>query len=88
MDGALDMDVVEKCWNQSSRNEVRRLQKDENGLTGMFIIQILLRLAVILDNPLPLFGYIIHFPELRVYLNLGDRWQQSSVSIVFLCQLF
>ena len=35
MDGALDMDVVEKCWNQSSRNEVRRLQKDENGLTGM-----------------------------------------------------
>lgn len=35
MDGALDMDVVEGCWNQSSRNEVRRLQKDENGLTGM-----------------------------------------------------
>lgn len=23
------------CWKQSSRNEVRRLQKDENGLTGM-----------------------------------------------------
>lgn len=35
MDGALDMDVVEGCWNQSSRNEVRRLQKDENGLSGM-----------------------------------------------------
>lgn len=35
MDGEMDMDVVEKCWNQSSRNEVRRLQKDENGLTGM-----------------------------------------------------
>lgn len=35
MDGALDMDVVEGCWKQSSRNEVRRLQKDENGLTGM-----------------------------------------------------
>ena len=35
MDGALDMDTVEKCWGQSSRNEVRRLQKDENGLTGM-----------------------------------------------------
>lgn len=35
MDGALDMDMVEKCWGQSSRNEVRRLQKDENGLSGM-----------------------------------------------------
>ena len=35
MDGALDMDTVEKCWGQSSRNEVRRLQKDENGLSGM-----------------------------------------------------
>ena len=31
----LDMDTVEKCWGQSSRNEVRRLQKDENGLSGM-----------------------------------------------------
>lgn len=35
MDGALDMDTVEKCWGQSSRNEVRRLQKDEDGLSGM-----------------------------------------------------
>lgn len=35
MDGALDMDTVEKCWNQGSRNEVRRLQKDENGLSGL-----------------------------------------------------
>lgn len=35
MDGALDMDTVEGCWKQSSRNEVRRLQKDENGLSGM-----------------------------------------------------
>lgn len=34
-DGDMDMDVVEGCWKQSSRNEVRRLQKDENGLTGM-----------------------------------------------------
>lgn len=35
MDGALDMDTVEKCWKQGSRNEVRRLRKDENGLSGM-----------------------------------------------------
>lgn len=35
MDGALDMDTVEACWKQSSRNEVRRLSKDENGLSGM-----------------------------------------------------
>lgn len=35
MDGALDMDTVEACWQQSSRNEVRRLEKDENGLSGM-----------------------------------------------------
>ncbi len=35
MDGALDMDTLEKCWGQSSRNEVRRLQKDENGFSGM-----------------------------------------------------
>jgi hypothetical protein len=35
MDGALDADTVEKCWQQGSRNEVRRLQKDENGLSGM-----------------------------------------------------
>lgn len=35
MDGEMDMDTVEKCWKQGSRNEVRRLQKDENGLVGM-----------------------------------------------------
>ena len=35
MDGDLDMDTVEGCWKQSSRNEVRRLQKDENGLSGL-----------------------------------------------------
>ena len=35
MDGLLDMDTVEQCWKQSSRNEVRRLRKDENGLTGI-----------------------------------------------------
>lgn len=35
MDGTLDMDTVEACWKQSSRNEVRRLRKDENGLTGI-----------------------------------------------------
>jgi hypothetical protein len=35
MDGVMDMDTVEKCWQQGSRNEVRRLQKDENGLSGM-----------------------------------------------------
>lgn len=35
MDGELDMDIVEGCWKQASRNEVRRLQKDENGLSGM-----------------------------------------------------
>ncbi len=35
MDGAMDMDTLEKCWGQSSRNEVRRLQKDENGFSGM-----------------------------------------------------
>lgn len=35
MDGALDMDTVESCWKQSSRNEVRKLRKDENGLSGL-----------------------------------------------------
>lgn len=35
MDGQMDMDAVEACWKQSSRNEVRRLKKDENGLSGM-----------------------------------------------------
>ena len=35
MDGDMDMDTVEACWQQSSRNEIRRLQKDEYGLSGM-----------------------------------------------------
>ena len=35
MDGEMDMDMVEKCWKQGSRNEIRRLEKDENGLSGM-----------------------------------------------------
>lgn len=35
MDGAMDMETVEGCWKQSSRNEIRRLQEDENGLSGM-----------------------------------------------------
>lgn len=35
MDGALDMDTLEKCWRKGRRNEVRRLQKDENGLSGL-----------------------------------------------------
>ena len=35
MDGILDMDAVESCWKLASRNEIRRLQKDENGLSGM-----------------------------------------------------
>ncbi len=35
MDGLLDMETVEACWKQSSRNEVRRLQTDENGLSGI-----------------------------------------------------
>lgn len=35
MDGALDMDVVEKCWKYGGRNETRRLKKDESGLSGL-----------------------------------------------------
>lgn len=35
MDGQMDMDTVEGCWKQSSRNEIRRLQTDDNGLSGM-----------------------------------------------------
>lgn len=35
MDGAMDMDTVEKLWKKGDRNEVRRLNKDENGLSGM-----------------------------------------------------
>lgn len=35
LDGDIDMDTVEKLWTMGKRNEVRRLQKDENGLVGM-----------------------------------------------------
>lgn len=35
MDGALAPDEVLTLWGQSSRNEARRIQTDENGLTGM-----------------------------------------------------
>lgn len=35
MDGLMDMDTVEACWRNGRRNEVRRLKKDENGLSGM-----------------------------------------------------
>ena len=35
MDGMLSMDEVESLWKYGSRNEVRRLQKDENGLSGL-----------------------------------------------------
>lgn len=35
LDGLLDMDTVEKKWTKGERNECRRLQPDENGLTGM-----------------------------------------------------
>lgn len=35
MDGELDLDTVEACWKQSSRNEVRRTRKDKDGLAGM-----------------------------------------------------
>lgn len=35
MDGDLDMDTVEGLWKLGKRNQVRRLQRDEDGLTGM-----------------------------------------------------
>lgn len=35
MDGLLDMDTVESVWTKGSRNQTRRLDKDEFGLTGM-----------------------------------------------------
>lgn len=35
MDGDMDMDTVEGLWQLGKRNEVRRLQRDENGLVGM-----------------------------------------------------
>lgn len=35
IDGDLDMDIVEQCWKKGRRNEVRRLKRDENGLSGL-----------------------------------------------------
>lgn len=35
LDGDMDMDTVESLWTYGKRNQVRRLQKDENGLVGM-----------------------------------------------------
>lgn len=35
MDGDMDMDTVEKLWTKGRRNQVRRLKKDDDGLTGM-----------------------------------------------------
>ncbi len=35
MDGAMDMDTVEQCWKMGRRNEIRRLKKDDNGLSGI-----------------------------------------------------
>lgn len=35
MDGAIDMDTVESVWKKGRRNETRRLNKDEYGLSGM-----------------------------------------------------
>lgn len=35
LDGDMDIDTVEKLWTLGKRNQVRRLEKDENGLVGM-----------------------------------------------------
>ena len=35
MDGLLDRDTVERLWKNGSRSQIRRLEKDENGLSGM-----------------------------------------------------
>lgn len=35
MDGDMEMDVVEKLWKHGRRNQVRRLEIDKNGLSGM-----------------------------------------------------
>lgn len=35
MDGDIDMDTAERLWTLGKRNQVRRLEKDENGLVGM-----------------------------------------------------
>lgn len=35
MDGAMDRDTVEACWKIRSRNQVRKIVPDDDGLTGM-----------------------------------------------------
>lgn len=35
MDGAMDRDTVESCWKLRSRNQIRKIIPDENGLTGL-----------------------------------------------------
>jgi len=35
LDGDMEMDIVESLWTAGRRNEVRRLQKDKDGLTAM-----------------------------------------------------
>lgn len=35
MDGDMSLDEVEDTWTKGSRNQVRRLRKDDDGLTGM-----------------------------------------------------
>ena len=35
LDGDMDIDTVERLWKLGRRNQVRRLKKDEHGLTGM-----------------------------------------------------
>jgi hypothetical protein len=35
IDGDMDMDTLEELWQLGRRNQVRRLSKDENGLSGM-----------------------------------------------------
>ena len=35
MDGAMDRDTVESCWKLRTRNTVRKIVPDEDGLTGM-----------------------------------------------------
>lgn len=35
MDGDMPMDEVESCWRYGGRNEIRKLKKDEAGLSGL-----------------------------------------------------
>lgn len=35
LDGDMGMDTVERTWKLGRRNQIRRLQRDENGLIGM-----------------------------------------------------